>query len=77
MKIVQSFWSKPLYEPKRSPVAVPAEDGADPPAEPWKDRKFFCMAWTYSCLQLLKFHGQVELVTDPYGGRARIVRRLS
>lgn len=60
MKIVQSYWSKP------------SSKGAD--LNPnnrnlggWLEKKYNYMSWTLSCLQLNKFYGEIELVTDKSG----------
>jgi len=67
MKIVQSFWSKPFYEPTSEKVSLIEGYKEDLSTEQWKDRKFFCMAWAFSCLQLRKFYDEVELITDEKG----------
>src|SRR5689334_19052327 len=56
MKIVQSFWSKPLYENK----GIKPNGG-------WLDKRYYYMSRALSCLQLRKFYDEVELVTDRRG----------
>lgn len=38
----------------------------------WLNRKYHYLSWAYSCLQLIKFYEQVELVTDQEGKRLLI-----
>jgi hypothetical protein len=56
MRIIQSFWGKPLTEdlPGRSPAG-------------WPERRYCYMSQALSCLQLHQFHPEVELVTDQAG----------
>ena len=53
MKIVQSFWSG-------SNSALTNNYG-------WYSYKHHWMSWILSCLQLIKYHKEVELYTDAYG----------
>ncbi len=57
MKIVQSFWSKPLLEHK-------ADNGC---LGGWCTDSFFYMSIALSCLTLRNFYDQVELYTDEVG----------
>ncbi len=60
MKIVQSFWSKPIRMKDNSDAYFRDSGG-------WLDKSFFYMSWALSCLTLKKVYGEVELVTDQYG----------
>ncbi|MGF1671452.1 MAG: DUF6734 family protein [Balneolaceae bacterium] len=59
--MVQSFWSKPAIGKRRYRM-----DGG------WLNKKYHYLSWAYSCLQLVKFYGEVELVTDEPGKRLLI-----
>jgi hypothetical protein len=60
VKIVQSFWSKPMLATRRcSPY--------DRVAGGWLHRRYHYMSWALSCLQLRRFYDEVELVTDRRG----------
>lgn len=54
MKIVQTFWIDEGINPMTSSFG-------------WCSPKFHLMSWTLSCLQLQKFYGDVELITDSKG----------
>ena len=58
MKIVQSFWTKPVVESK---------NGFDRFDGGWLDKKYYYMSWALSCLKLKELYGEVELVTDKLG----------
>lgn len=60
MKIVQSFWTKPMLT-TGDDHRVQALSGG------WLDRKFHFMSWALSCLQLTRYYDEVELVTDSLG----------
>lgn len=51
MRIIQSFWSKPL-------ISKPREK---------RDLRHFVLSWSLSCLQLRKFYDDVVLYTDSIG----------
>lgn len=59
MKIVQSFWSKPMRT-QSSDVEGRFSGG-------WLDKKYLYMSWALSCLQFRKYFNDIELVTDKYG----------
>ena len=56
MKIVHSFWSKPLLS-----------QGSSEFTGGWYERQHYYMSWALSCLQFKKYYDQVELITDVYG----------
>lgn len=60
MKIVQSFWAKPIFDKGQS-------NNQDRKLGGWFDIKFFYMGMTLSCLKLNSFYKEVELVTDEKG----------
>lgn len=64
MKIVQSFWSKPLLE--QTPIANEKNIGG------WRHKKYFYMSMALSCLSFKKYYDEVELVTDNYGSKLLI-----
>jgi hypothetical protein len=55
MKIVQSLWTKPLFDESAG------RNGG------WLDRKYFYIVTALSCLQFSKFYKEVELFTDSRG----------
>lgn len=67
MKIIQSYWSKPLTGQVDSPE-LRTQGG-------WSDMRFHYMSWALSCLLLKKFYDEVELVTDP-AGKAMLINAL-
>jgi hypothetical protein len=60
MKILQSFWTKPFLQSTASLKDARLNGG-------WPSRKYNYFSWALSCLQLLKYYRQVELVTDDLG----------
>ena len=60
MKIVQSFWTKPILRNQNSNSADRLRGG-------WKNNTVHLMSWALSCHQLRKFYSEVELVTDKLG----------
>jgi hypothetical protein len=64
MKIIQSFWSKPIefFDTNNSGRF---QGG-------WYDTRYNLLSWAYSCLQLRKFYDEVELYTDELGKRLLI-----
>lgn len=60
MKIVQSFWSKPMLVNDNSDAIFRSNGG-------WVNRIFFYMSWALSCLKFKDIYKNVELVTDRYG----------
>jgi len=68
MKIVQTFWSKPLLQGATQTFYQRGDTGG------WLDRKNYYVSWALSCLQLCKFYDQVELVTDEVGKEILIDR---
>src|SRR5258708_18545788 len=60
MKIVQSYWSKPVLERGQ-------RRGEDRKRGGWIDIKFHYMSWALSCLSFQKFYPEIQLVTDTFG----------
>lgn len=60
MKIVQSYWSKPMLMNDNSDAIFRSNGG-------WVDKIYFYMSWALSCLKFKELYGDVELVTDKYG----------
>jgi len=67
MKIVQSYWSKPVME-------TGGRRGDDRQRGGWIDIRFHYMSWALSCLNFKKFYNEVELVTDSLGKEILINR---
>jgi hypothetical protein len=59
-KIVQTLWTKPIYEDNRDKTQNRFQGG-------WLSRKYYYMAWTLSCMQFRRYYPNVELVTDSRG----------
>ena len=64
MKIVQSFWSKPLNKLKdfRLDISLTNRKGGG-----WFNERIYFMSCALSVLKLRQFYDNVELVTDSYG----------
>jgi hypothetical protein len=60
MKIIQSFWTKPFLHLSVGETDSRFNGG-------WLEVKYYFMSWAFSCLQLLKYYGNVELITDTRG----------
>ena len=60
MKIIQSFWTKPFLQSESSLMDSRLNGG-------WPLRKYNYFSWTLSCLQLLEFYSEIELITDTLG----------
>lgn len=60
MKIVQSFWSKPMLMNDNSDAIFRSNGG-------WTDRIYFYMSWALSCLKFKEIYNEIELVTDING----------
>jgi hypothetical protein len=60
MKIIQSFWSKPLKKNDNLNYMDRAKGG-------WLFEKIFYMSLALSCLKLKEFYEDVTLVTDEFG----------
>ena len=60
MKIVQSFWSKPMLKSDKDIYQNRLYGG-------WRNYRYALAAMTYSCLTLRKFYDDVELYTDDFG----------
>lgn len=56
MRIIQSYWSKPILDNSSS-----RSFGG------WSDKKFDAICWSLSFYQLKKYHNSIELYTDNYG----------
>lgn len=61
MKVVHSFWARPVFPNGFDGNQLPNEDRQ-------KLRTLF-LFWSLSCLKLIEQHGEVELVTDDLGKR--------
>lgn len=61
MRILQSFWTKPFFEPKE------AGDPNNRGAGGFSDKKHFYMCWALSALQIKHYFGNVHLMTDSVG----------
>jgi hypothetical protein len=59
MKIVQSYWSKPILAESEAPQNRTWGG--------WPSVDFFYCSWALSCLQLRRFYNKLELVTDTPG----------
>lgn len=64
MKIVQSFWTKPMFDSAK-PSSNKLNGG-------WPHRKFNYFSWMLSCLQLKEHYDNIELVTDSIGKKILI-----
>ncbi len=62
MKIIQSFWTKPIYQEKNHGDKDRLFGG-------WPSQKAHLCSWILSCLTLKKFYEKVELITDERGKR--------
>lgn len=60
MKIIQSFWSKPVIDKDNGNISYSFNVG-------WKDKLHLYLATALSCLQLKKYYKHVELITDHKG----------
>lgn len=60
MKIIQSFWTKPLLKNNNHNITDRRNGG-------WYNKKYNYISWTLSCLQFRNFYSSVELVTDKLG----------
>ncbi|MES5134382.1 DUF6734 family protein [Prevotella amnii] len=60
MKIIQSFWSKPLLKSDKESYQNRLNGG-------WPNLRYALAATSYSCLTLKKFYEDVELYTDDFG----------
>ena len=60
MKIIQSFWSKPLLKSNQETYQNRLNGG-------WPNLRYALAAMSYSCLTLKEFYDDVELYTDDFG----------
>lgn len=60
MKIVHSFWSKPIVMRDNSDAIFRDKGG-------WSNKLHYYMSWALSCLKFKELYGRIELVTDKYG----------
>ena len=67
MKIVQSFWSKPLFSSSYLSNTLQLYNG-------WPHRVLNYYSWALSCSELNTYYGNVELVTDDLGKELLIDR---
>jgi hypothetical protein len=68
MKIIQSFWSKPILAYRPDEKEGRTNGG-------WPNRSYYLMSWALSCLQALRFYDKVELITDQ-AGKELLIDRL-
>ena len=59
MKIVQTYWTKPMFQ-KSGDLYNRLQGG-------WPSLKYALCAMVYSCLSIKKYYPNIELVTDTYG----------
>ena len=57
MKIVHSFWSKPLLNTEEKDISFGG----------WRQMDYFYMSWTLSCLTFSRFYKNIVLITDKTG----------
>ena len=60
-RIVQSFWTKPIFENSNYKLRLDRLKGG------WIDNKSHWMSWALSCLQIRKYYDEVLLITDDFG----------
>jgi hypothetical protein len=60
MKIIQSYWSKPMRINDNTEAVYRSNGG-------WCKKIYFYASWALSCLRLAKMYDDVELYTDSYG----------
>lgn len=60
MKIIQSFWSKPLINANRDVFQNRFNGG-------WINYRYCLLSIAYSCLTISRFYPKLELYTDDYG----------
>lgn len=64
MKIVQSYWSKPI---STNDIDIHGRSHGG-----WIEHKYHLMSWALSCLQLKKYYNKVILYTDKVGKKLLI-----
>lgn len=67
MKIVQSFWSRPVFAPFSAKNDDRSFGG-------WNSRKYYYMSWALSCLRLRQYYNDLDLYTDSAGKEILIDR---
>jgi hypothetical protein len=60
MKIVQTLWTKPIFNNDSSDIRHRFNGG-------WLSWKYYYFAWALSCLRFREYYKEVELVTDNLG----------
>ena len=60
MKIIQSYWSKPLLSANKSVEQNRFNGG-------WRNFRYCLLSMAYSCLTISRFYPEIELYTDDYG----------
>lgn len=60
MKIIQSFWSKPVLNSSQN-ISQNRYNGG------WKDYRYCLLSMAYSCLTIHKYYPHIELYTDSFG----------
>lgn len=60
MKIIQSFWSKPLFEANKDASQNRYNGG-------WINYRYCLLSMAYSCLTISRYYPNLELYTDTFG----------
>jgi len=60
MKIIQTFWSKPMLKSESTLIENRSNGG-------WLSLKYALLSMCYSCLTIQKYYPQIELYTDDFG----------
>jgi len=68
MRIIQSFWSKPMLSSVGMKGSGRFQGG-------WLDTEYYLMSWAYSCLKLKEYYSDIELYTDEFG-KALLIDKL-
>ncbi len=60
MKIIQTFWSKPLFHSNQNVCQNRYQGG-------WLNYRYFLLSMAYSCLTISRHYPHLELYTDTFG----------
>lgn len=60
MKIIQTFWSKPLFHSNQNVCQNRYQGG-------WLNYRYFLLSMAYSCLTISRYYPHLELYTDTFG----------
>lgn len=60
MKVLQTFWSKPLFNSDMTIISNRANAG-------WRNYRYTLLSMAYSCLTISKYYPNIHLYTDDYG----------